>query len=54
MKIGDKVTVNEPFTRDFPNFYIIEEIHVHEDGTIVCILDQNAGGFDPKYLQVAE
>lgn len=52
MEVGTKVTIQEPFGRDFPGVYEILDIVIHEDGSVVCILDQDAGGFDPKFLEV--
>lgn len=53
LNIGDKVKVLEPFDRDFQEVYIIEDIVMHDDGQVVCILEI-AGGFDPKFLRKVE
>jgi hypothetical protein len=50
-EVGTQVKVMAPFAHDFPNTYTIMEIVVHEDGQIVYILSDDAGGFDPKYLE---
>lgn len=54
MEVGTQVTVKEPFATDFPLVYTILDIEIHEDGAVVCILDQEAGGFAPKYLEVVQ
>ncbi|MCU0826665.1 MAG: hypothetical protein MUE52_04505 [Tabrizicola sp.] len=51
--VGQKVRVLDPFTESFPAVYEIIEIVTHPDGQIVCILPDDAGGFDPKYLEAA-
>lgn len=51
MQVGDKVKVKEPFQHSFPAEYSVIEIVNNPDGTVVYILDQEAGGFDIKYLE---
>lgn len=50
---GQMVTVLEPFSESFPATYEVIEVVSHPDGQVVCILSQEAGGFDPKYLAPA-
>lgn len=51
--LGQTVAVLEPFAEDFPHTYEVVEIITHPDGQVVCILSDDAGGFDPKFLQEA-
>ena len=44
--VGDMVRVKEPFTKAFPDVYVIE--YVKEDGTCVICEDRD---FDPIYLE---
>lgn len=53
--IGRPVRILPPFDKSFPATYTVEEIVTHPDGQIVCLLSDDLGGFDPKYLvEVAE
>lgn len=51
-QVGDLLRVKEPFTRDFPGTYVIEEVIQHDDGQIVYILE-GIGGFAPIYVEGA-
>jgi len=51
--IGQQVRILPPFDKSFPATYTVEEIVTHPDGQIVCLLSQEAGGFDPIYLVAA-
>ena len=50
LEIGQQVRVLEPFARDFPDVYTIEDIIVNDNGTIVYILGEGLG-FDIFYLE---
>lgn len=50
-ELGQTVKVLYPFTEGFPDVYEIIEIVTHDDGQIVYILSNDAGGFDGKYLE---
>ena len=51
--IGSSVRVLPPFAHSFSGAYTVVEIVTHEDGSVVYILDQGAGGFDAIYLEAA-
>ncbi len=51
LSIGQQVRILEPFTRDFPDVYTIEDIVIHEDGQVVYLFS-DIGGFDIKFLEV--
>lgn len=53
-RIGQAVRVLPPFAESFPGTYTVTEIVTHPDGQVVCILSDESGGFDPKYLAEAE
>lgn len=51
LQVGQQVRVLEPFARDFPGIYTIEDIVIHDDGQVVYIFS-DIGGFDVKFLEV--
>jgi len=48
--VGKSVRVLAPFDESFPATYQVTEVITQPDGQIVCILTDDAGGFDPEYL----
>lgn len=50
---GDRVRVLPPFREHFTGTYTVVEVVLNADDTVACILDQDAGGFDPVYLEAA-
>jgi len=53
LQIGQTVRVLEPFTQNFPDTYIIQDIVVNPDGGIVYTFE-DIGGFDGQFLEVIQ
>lgn len=52
-EINDMVRVLPPFTQHFGSTYTVIDVIYNEDGSVVHILDQEAGGFDAIYVELA-
>jgi len=50
LEVGQQVRVLEPFTRDFPNVYTIEDIIFGDDDSTTYIIGEGLG-FDIFYLE---
>lgn len=50
--VGQRVRVLPPFTESFPDVYVITEMVVNPDLSVVYILGEH-GGFDAMYLEAA-
>lgn len=51
--IGQSVKVLPPFLEFFPATYVVIDAIHSGDGSVAYILDQDAGGFDAVYLELA-
>lgn len=51
--VNDRVRVLPPFDVHFQGVYTVVEAVLNPDDTVVYILSDDAGGFDPKYLEAA-
>ena len=52
-EINDTVRVLPPFTQYFDgDTYKVIDVIYNDEGTVVHILDQDAGGFDAIYLEL--
>lgn len=52
-KVGDVVRILAPFDESFPETYEVTEVVTHGDDQVTYVLGE-AGGFDAKYLELAE
>ena len=51
-EINDIVRVLPPFTQYFGDTYKVIDVIYNDEGTVVHILDQDAGGFDAIYVEL--
>lgn len=52
MEVGNTVKVLAPFNESFTSTYTIVEVITHDDGQIVYILSDDAGGFALHFIEV--
>lgn len=51
-EINDTVRVLAPFDEFFEGNYMVIDVIYNAEGTVVHILDQDAGGFDAVYVEL--
>lgn len=51
-EINDTVRVLPPFSEFFADTYTVIDVIYNAEGTVVHILDKDAGGFDAIYVEL--